>query len=293
MTYLRQRMTEDLQLHGYVENTQRAYLQAVSQLAAYYHKSPDEINEEELRQYFLYLVNEKKVARSTYGLAISGIKFFYQYTLNREWPTFKLLKAPREKKLPIVLSQDEVRRILDSLYRFKHRACLSTIYGCGLRVGEALRLEVPDIDSERMLLHVRRGKGSKDRYVPLPREALSLLRQHWSIHRHSRLIFPSQKETNNGHKSCLSRSSVLEGLKKATKACEIQKAVTTRTLRHSYATHLLENGVSLRVIQAYLGHSSIASTMIYTHLTKPIEERVIKTINGLLADIANLSDDSS
>ena len=178
----------------------------------------------------------------------------------------------------MVLSREEVNRILGSLYRFQYQTCLTTIYGCGLRIGEALRLEVGDVDSDRMLLRVRQGKGAKDRYVPLPQAVLLFLRQNWATHRHPRLLFPSRRKrhisiTPSGVKRALDRALVDSG---------VQKAVTPHTFRHSYATHLLESGVSLRAIQIYLGHSSIQSTMVYTHLTKPMENHAIETINGLI-----------
>ena len=155
MTYLQQRMLEDLQLRGLAESTQEGYLRAVCQLATYYNQSPDQISEEELRQYFLHLKNEKKVASSTFAVALCGLKFFYEHTLGRKWPTFELTRPKREKKLPVVLSREEVKKVLGHLYQFQYQVCLTTIYGCGLRLGEALRLEVSDIDSDRMMLCVR------------------------------------------------------------------------------------------------------------------------------------------
>ena len=285
MTYLRQRMLEDMQLRGLAERTQEGYLRAAHQLAAYYNKSPDKISEEELRQYFLYLKNEKKAARSTCSVALYGLKFFYEHTLDREWPTFELIRPPKSKKLPVVLSRKEVKQVLNNLYDLRYRACLATIYGCGLRLGEALRLEVSDIDSNRMMLRVRQGKESKDRYVPIPQMSLALLRHQWLIHQHPQLLFPSQKKEEDSDYHAISSSSVRRALKRALAASGVQKKATPHTLRHSYATHLAEAGVNLRVIQAYLGHSSIRSTMIYTHLTKPTEDRVVETINGLMSDV--------
>lgn len=291
MTYLRKRMLEDLQLRGLAESTQEGYLRAVYQVAAYYGKSPDQISEEELRQYFLYLKNEKKAARSTFAIALYGLKFFYEYTLGREWPTFELTRPPKGKKLPVVFSREEVKKVLENLYKFRYRACLTTIYGCGLRLGEALRLEVPDIDSDRMMLCVRQGKGAKDRYVPLPEAALSLLRQHWSTHRHPRLLFPSQDIEDDGKLRSISPSSVQRAFKGALADSGVQKKATPHTLRHSYATHLLEEGVDLRVIQLYLGHKSIQSTMVYLHLTKPTEGRAVKAVNGLMSGLSDNGSD--
>jgi len=167
-TPLRQKMIEDMQLHGFAARTQEAYLLAVSQLARYYRKSPDLIDEEELRRYFLYLINEKHAARNTCTIALCSIKFFFENTLGKEWKTFELVRPPREKKLPVVLSVDEVRRILECVRTPRYRVCLTIIYACGLRLLEGVRLQVKDIDGERGLVHIRHGKGSKDRCVPLP-----------------------------------------------------------------------------------------------------------------------------
>ncbi len=172
MTPLRQRMLADMQLHGFAPRTQEAYATAVRQLAEYYDKSPDLISEEELRDYFLYLKNEKKVARSTCTQALCGIKFFYEQTLQREWQFFDLVRPGKEHKLPVVLAVNEVHRILGHLRHPAYRTCLSVIYGCGLRLQEGIGLQVRDVDSERMCLHIRHAKGNRDRYVPLPETVL-------------------------------------------------------------------------------------------------------------------------
>ena len=188
---LRQKMIEDMQLHGFAERTQKSYRHAVRQLAEYYNKPPDQIGEEELRQYFLYLKNVKKVARSTSTLALCGIKFLYEHTLQREWHILELVRPPREKKLPVVLSIDEVRRILGCVHRQCYWVCLSTLYACGLRLQEELHLQVKDIDSGRNLVHVCHGKRGKYRYVPLPQQTLQLLRQYWARHRNPVWLFLS------------------------------------------------------------------------------------------------------
>lgn len=191
MTQLRQRMIEDLQLRGLSERTQEMYVRAVRQLAEHDHKSPDHITEEELRDYFLYLKNVKHYSRSASTIALRGIKFFYAHTLQREWTTLTFIRPPREKKLPVILSPTEVRTILACVQLPRYRICLSTIYACGLRLQEGTHLQVSDIDSARMCLHVRLGKGAKDRYVPLPHRILELLRQYWVTHRHPLWIFPA------------------------------------------------------------------------------------------------------
>jgi integrase/recombinase XerD len=282
MTALRQKMIEDMQLHSFSERTQDSYLRAVHQLAAYFNKPPDQITEEELRQYFLYLKNVKKASRSTITLALCGIKFFYERTLQREWATLALLRPPQEKKLPVVLSADEVRQILARVRRWRYRVCLSTIYACGLRLQEGLHLQVSHIDGGRQLLHVCHGKGGKDRYVPLPQPVLEMLRQYWGTHRDPVWLFPSTHQTAEGP---MDASGLQRAFQAARRDSGIQKPATVHTLRHSYATHLLEAGLNLRIIQAYLGHASPNTTAIYTHLTKPSEDLAIQAVNRMVAGL--------
>jgi site-specific recombinase XerD len=279
MNALRQKMIEDMQLRGFAERTQEAYLLAVSQLARHYHKSPDQIEEEELRQYFLFLKNEKHAARATCTIALCGIKFFFERTLERAWKTFEFLRPPKEKKLPVVLSVAEVGRILACVHRQPYRVCLTTIYACGLRLLEGVRLQVKDIDGERKLIHVRAGKGGKDRYVPLPETNLQLLRLHWMTHRNPVWLFPSSvgEGTQPMNESALQRA-----FRAAVRESGVPKQATVHTLRHSYATHLLEAGVNLRIIQSYLGHASPATTAIYTHLTSITETQTRHTIDELV-----------
>ena len=282
MTTLRQRMIEDMQLHSFSERTQDSYLRAVRQLAAYFNKPPDQINEEELRQYFLYLKNVKKASRSTITLALCGIKFFYERTLLRQWATLALVRPPREKKLPVVLSVDEVRQILSRVRRWRYRVCLSTIYACGLRLQEGLHLQIGHIDGGRQLLHVCHGKGGKDRYVPLPQPVLDMLRQYWGTHRDPVWLFPSTHQTVKGP---MDASGLQRAFRAALLDSGIQKPATVHTLRHSYATHLLEAGLNLRLIQLYLGHASPNTTAIYTHLTQPSEDLAIQAVNHVVAGL--------
>jgi site-specific recombinase XerD len=281
-------MMEDLQLRGLSAKTQDAYLRAVRQLAEHYHKSPDLITEEELRQYFLYLKNDKQVSRSSFTIALSGLKFFYERTLHREWATLDLPRRTREKKLPAVLSVAEVRQILACLRRPYYRVCLTTIYSCGLRLREGVSLQVGDIDSERRMLHIRQGKGDKDRYVPLPEGTLKLLREYWSTHRHPVWLFPAPTRAGVPMSSAtqpMDPSSVQRAFKAALQESGVQKDASVHTLRHSYATHLLEAGVNLRLIQAYLGHSSPKTTAIYTHLTREANALATDAINRVMAPL--------
>lgn len=287
MTHLRQRMIECLQLRGLSERTQESYVQAVRQLAEHYRKSPDSITEEELRQYFLYLKNVRKYAGSSLTIALCGIKFFYEHTLNKELPTLNFIRPPEEKKLPAVLSVEEVHRILSLVKIPACRICLSTIYSCGLRLQEGTQLQIRDIDSSRMVLHIRCGKGAKDRYVPLPLRTLELLRQHWLTHRNRVLIFPSPGRSRDGLSIAtlpIQKSSVQKAFKAALIESRINKKASVHTLRHSWATHLLEAGVNLRLIQEYLGHSSPATTSLYTHLTVKAEHLATDAINRLMTE---------
>jgi integrase/recombinase XerD len=288
MTHLRQRMIEDLQLRGLSEKTQAAYVRAVRQLAEHYSKSPDQITEEELRQYFLHLKNVKQASRSACTVALCGIKFFFQHTIRREWTTLDLVRPSREKKLPVVLSVDEVRQVLGCLRREHYRVCLSTIYSCGLRLQEGVNLQVADMDSNRMFIHVRKGKGAKDRYVPLPERTLEMMRQYWSVHRHPVWLFPAPTRAGASISAAtrpMSVSGVQRAFKAALQESGVQKRATVHTLRHSYATHLQEAGVNLRLIQAYLGHSSPKTTAIYTHLTRKAEDLAAQAINLVMEEL--------
>lgn len=288
MTQLRQRMIECLQLRGLSERTQESYVQAVRQLAEHYHKSPDLITEEELRQYFLHLKNVRKYASSSLTIALCGIKFFFEHALKRDFPILDFIRPAREKKLPTVLSPDEVRRILRLVRLQSYRTCLSAIYSCGLRLQEGTHLQVQDIDSARRMIHLRQGKGAKDRYVPLPLRTLELLRQYWVHHRNPILIFPALgRKSDQLSQTALpmADSSLQRAFKAALKQSGIHKPASVHTLRHSWATHLLEAGVNLRLIQAYLGHSSPATTSLYTHLTVKAEQMAVETIDRLFTDL--------
>jgi len=286
MTPLRQRMIQDMQLRGFSARTQECYAAAVRQLAEHYHTSPDQLTEEHLRGYFLYLANEKKVARATATIALCGIKFFYEQTLQRQWPTLQLIRPPREKKLPVVLSRQEVRRALGAVRIPVYRACLTTIYAGGLRLLEGAHLQVPDIDGDRMLFHIH-GKGKKDRYVPLPQPTLHMLRAFWRTHRSPLWLFPAP--TRHGLQHSLAHnggpvtdSSLQSAFRRAIQQSGIVKRAHVHTLRHSYATHLLEAGVNLRIIQENLGHGSARTTQIYTHLTREVRATLTDPLNQLL-----------
>jgi integrase/recombinase XerD len=291
MTPLRHRMIEDLQLKGYSESTQTLYVTAVRQLCEHFAKTPGKITEENLRDYFLYGKNVKKWSRSTSTVALCGIKFFYENTIKRPWPTLLFIRPGREKKFPVVLSCNEVRKVLNNIQILRYRVCLTTIYSCGLRLSEGTHLKVEDIDGDRGFISIRHAKGhmgKKDRNVPLPQKTLELLREQWKSHRNKIWIFPY---AGHGGKDMpyattpVSNSSVQVAFRKALKTAGINKKATVHTLRHSWATHLLEAGVNLRLIQAWLGHSTPATTSVYTHLTEKAKTMAVKSINELMDDL--------
>lgn len=288
MTQIIQRFSEDLQLHGMSKRTQEAYLRAVRKLAEHYHKSPDQITNEEIRQYFLYLKNVKKHARNTTTIALCGIKFFCEKTLKKNFDVFNIIRSPKQKKLPVILTREEVQLVLKNIRVLRHRACLTLIYSCGLRLREATHIKVNQIDSKRTAIHIQQAKGMMDRYVPLPQSTLELLRAHYKTHRNPLLVFPAPGRggvyESNSTKP-LPDSSVQTVFKKSLKEVGIRKEAHVHTLRHSYATHLLEDGIDIRIIQEYLGHKSIESTMIYTHLTPLIRNGVYQKINNLMNDL--------
>jgi len=230
----------------------------------------------------LWMVEEQKAARSTCIVAITGIKFFFEKTLHRQWTTLKLLKPRSEKRLPVVLSVEEVRNILHLVRKERYRICLIVIYSCGLRLLEGIRLHPGDIDGGRHLLLVRKGKGNKDRYVPLPGRMMEILRNYWNSHHDPEWMFPSNRKKKGPESVPMDPSGMQKAFRAAVMASGIGKTASIHTLRHSYATHLLEAGVSLRVIQAYLGHNSPATTAIYAHLTQPMENRVMETVAAAL-----------
>jgi site-specific recombinase XerD len=255
-------------------------------LALQYGKSPDLITEEELRQYFLCLCNQKRLAPNTTNVALNGIKFFYTYTLQRPWPLRDLLRPPIPKKLPIVLAPEEVWRIGEQVRRSDYRVCLSVIYACGLRLLEGVQLQVSQIDSARMQVHIRSGKGNKDRAIPLPPKTLSLLRAQWRLHRNPTWLFPGTVPTGEPHASRpMEESGMQKAFRRAVQAAGVSKPATIHSLRHSYATHLLESGVSVRVLPLWMGHTSPTTTAIYTHLTQPAEQTAAKALERLTAGL--------
>jgi integrase/recombinase XerD len=278
-------MLQDLQLAGLSERTQEASVRAVRQLADHFHTPPDRLSEPPVRDYFLHLKNDRQFASASLGIASSGIKFFSSHTIPRDWPTRQRLRVRREKRLPDVLSVDAVRRLIAAVRTPHNRTYFRTVSSLGLRLGEGLHLQVGDIDAARMMVPVHRGKGAKDRYVPLPSSTLPALREYWVTHRHPTGLFPA---TGRDHRQTaladgpMERSSVPGALRRVVHELKFRKAISIPTRRHSYATHRLEAGVNLRLIQQYLGHSSLQTTMVYLPLTTASQEPARARIEELM-----------
>jgi site-specific recombinase XerD len=267
---LRQRMSRDLQLQGKASRTHDGYLREVRKLACYYDAPPDQISEQQVGEYLLYLINDRNYAAGSLSVAYSGIKFFYTITEPRDWDVLKKLRRPKQKTLPAVLTRDEVHRLIGAIKQHRNAAYCWTVYSLGLRLEEGLNLQVGDVDSGRMMVHVHRGKGAKDRYLPLPENTLSVLRDYWVTHRHPILLFPAlgrnhQVDAKNSRP--MGATTVQGCMKRVVEKLGVKKKVSIHTLRHSVATHLFEAGVSLRWIQKFLGHSSLQTTLVYLHLT--------------------------
>jgi integrase/recombinase XerD len=284
-TPLRERMRQDLQLAGLSARTEEAYLRAVRQLANHFLCPPDRITEGQLRDYFLFLKNEKEYSAASLKMAFYGIRFFFRHTEPRDWPTLESLRIRAERPLPDVLSRDEVHRIIDAVLTPHNRAFFWTVYSLGLRLDEGRHLQPGDLDSARMLVHIHRGKGARDRYVPLPTRTLNVLREWYATHRNPTWIFPASGRGQKDRSIAtvpIGRSSVQNVIRRVVRQLAIKKRVSMHTLRHSYATHLLEAGVNLRLIQNYLGHRSLRTTTLYLHLTTHGQEHAVSVIEEIM-----------
>jgi site-specific recombinase XerD len=279
-------MIAALHLSGKGARTQEAYVREVRLLAQFYHQSPDRISEQELQHSFLHRKNVDGLAPASMRICYSGIRFFSQHVLKRDWHTLSLIRAQTAHRLPAVLSVQEVRRLLQAATPLHNQVYFTTVYSLGLRLHEALSLQVSDIDGQRLQVHVHRGKGAKDRYVPLPADTLMRLRAYWRTHRNKTWLFPATGRDQKQSPSAtypMSRASVQGAFRKAKQRAGITKTgVAIHTLRHSYATHLLEAGVNPRLIQRYLGHTQLETTMVYLHLTHTGHEDAYERLNSLM-----------
>lgn len=278
------KMSEDLQLTSKAKRTHDGYLREIRKLADYYQTSPDQISEPQIRRYFLHLKNERRFAAGSLTVTLSALKFFYRITCPRDWITLEQLKVKGPKTLPEVITIQQVHDIIDACTTERMAVFFWTVYSLGLRLDEALNLQIGDIDSQRMMVHVHRGKGAKDRYLPLPTCTLNQLRQHWISHRNPTLLFPAEGRKRRGMATAttpMAMTTPQDAIKIITRKMKFGKKVSTHTLRHSYATHLFEAGVSLKTIQKYLGHSSLQTTLVYIHITETAEADARTTVEQL------------
>ena len=276
MTPLRKRMTEELEIRNYSPKTIRLYVDNVARLARHYGKSPDRLSREEIRGYLVYLVEEKGLAVGTYKQALAALRYFYRWVLKRGDLVEDILSPRPERRLPVVLSLGEVQRLFAAIVSFKHRMILMTAYSAGLRISEAVNLKITDVDSERMVIRVCQGKRKKDRYTVLSPVLLTMLRHYWWAARPTSYLFHGRRLNRP-----MSVATVQRACKDAQEKSGIEKTVTPHTLRHSFATHLLESGTDLRVLQALLGHSSIRTTAIYTHVSNKLIRSTISPLDRI------------
>lgn len=275
-TPLRERMREDLRLRNYSKHSEELYLFHVRRFAEFCQRSPAQCGLEEVRRYLLYLLN-RNTNQSSYKQAVAALRFLFKYTLNREWVKEKIAYPRKPFRLPVVLTQEEVRRILARIKLGQHRMILRTIYAAGLRLNEALNLKVADIDSKELRLRIRNGKGDKERYALLTQSLLEELREYYKCYRPKDWLFPAKRSGCHVGETCIQKA-----FHQARKEAGITKAASVHTLRHSFATHLLEHGTDLRLIQELLGHKTMKSTLIYTH----VSTKVFRTVKDPLSFIA-------
>lgn len=262
MTELRRRMIEELQLRNYAPNTITVYIRCVAQFAQHFRLSPDRLGLEHIRQYQLFLVRQKKVSWALFNQTVCALRFLYRHILHRDWMIEYIPYPRREDKLPVVLSPAEVAAVFEATHNLKHRTILMTIYAAGLRVSEVTHLRLSDIDSPRQVIRIRQGKGHKDRQVMLSPKLLEALRIYWKSYRPKVWLFPGESPERP-----LSSETVWRVCHQAGEAAHLSKPISPHTLRHCFATHLLEDTIDLRRIQVLLGHRHLKTTSRYLHVS--------------------------
>jgi site-specific recombinase XerD len=270
-------MDRELRIRGMAEQTRATYLGRMRCFVRHFMRPPDQLTAEDVKQYQLFLTKERGVSWNTFNSHVCGIRFFYRHVLAVEWEVEQIPYQRPGKRLPVVLSREEVAALLDAVANLKHRAILMVLYSAGLRASEAIHLRPPDVDSRRMMIRVDQGKGRKDRYVMLSARLLETLRQYWREERPASWLFPGQDPWRP-----LRRESVNRFFACAKERAGISKRVSPHSLRHAFATHLLERGVNLRVIQRLLGHRSLRSTQIYTHVAENYVRDTVSPLDDLL-----------
>lgn len=274
--YLYQQHLINLTLQGKRPATIDAYSRAVRRITQYFDQVPDTLTTAHLKQYFNSLIQTH--SWSTVKLDRNGLQFFYRYTLNKQWQWLSIVKPPQVKRIPDILTPTQLSNLINKTKQLRYQVFFITLYSMGLRLSEALNLTVFDIDAAQMQLHVRDGKGGKDRLVPLPQQTLLALRGYWKTHRNERLIFPGAHTKNN---TPMDKGSVQKALKRVLQDCRIKKNISPHSLRHCFATHLLEQGLDMRSLQQLMGHASINTTARYTQLTKIKQGDMSHAVNQL------------
>lgn len=275
-----------LSRQGKSASTIDVYGRAVRRIAEHFDCCPDRLSVEQLKDHFALLV--KSHSWSTVKVDRNGLQFFYKHVLGKQWTWVDIVKPPQVRSLPDILTVDEIARLIDTTREARYQSYILTVYSMGLRLGEALNLKVGDIDAARMQVHVRCGKGRRDRFVTLPTRTLVTLRQYWASHRHPSLLFPGGKTSDERHRARvpMDRGGLQKSFKAIVRSCGIRKHITIHSLRHCYGAHLVEVGLNLRAIQHQLGHSSPTTTALYTQLTEPAHQDAARLINGLVDQLS-------
>ena len=275
MGELHDRMREDLILKGYSPHTQNGYLRCARTFAKHFMRSPEQMGEQEIREFLLHLVRDRKVSAATQDQYVNAIKFLYSVTLKRPEAVKDISHPKRPKTLPVILSPEEVLSFFEKVRSVKYKAIIATAYAAGLRIAEVCTLKVSDIDSARMRIHIRSGKGKKDRYVMLGESLLALLREYYRAARpKGEYLFPGQKSGSH-----LSTAAVSRVLRLINREMGLSKKATMHTFRHCFATHLMEAGTDIRILQVLLGHSSIKTTLRYTHITDRLVGKLVSPLD--------------
>jgi integrase/recombinase XerD len=287
MGEFRDRMEQDLQIRGFSVSTQKCYLARMKAMVRFFMRPPNELTLEDIHSYQLHLTRDRKVCWSSFNQSVGAIRFFYGVTLNNDWDIQRIPYQKTGRKLPVVLSGEEVLKLFQVVTNLKHRAILMTAYAGGLRVSEVTHLRVSDVDGQRMMLRVEQGKGRQDRYVMLSHKLLAVLREYWKTYKTRHWLFTGQNPERP-----LTRASVHKFFQKARLKAGITKKASVHVLRHSFATHLLESGINIRKIQLLLGHRSLRSTQIYTHVARDYLEDTPSPLD-ILPDVSSVTSEKN
>lgn len=279
---LYQRHINALRRQGKSDSTIDVYSRALRRVTEYFDRCPDRLSVDDLKDFFASLI--KTHSWSTVKSDRCGLQFFYKHVLNKQWDWVDIVKPPQVKSLPDILTPSEVELVINSTREARYQIYILTVYSMGLRLGEALNLKVGDIDKNRMKIHIRNGKGRKDRFVTLPLQTLLALRAYWKTHRNPSLIFPAGNTAKERHcaKQHMNKGGLQASFKTIVQSCNIHKEITVHSLRHCYGSHLVEQGLNLRAIQQEMGHECPKTTALYTQLTEPMLQQVEQIINSLV-----------